>query len=258
VSAVVIMRGGLGDIVLVQRAIADLKRRLGDRELCVVTEPKYADLFMCAGAVDKLILVSGPREAKRLKQRLRSDGVVVYDLDHPFSGQRERRDRLHILERLDELLATSAAHLPPMLEVPPVSLGGGHAVLTWASSAVPKLPADREAIWERFRRASEAAGLQPVCIGLPADGVPASDRFEGSLLQLCGAVRGAALYFGCDTGFSHVASTAQVPSVICHIGYPIARCGVKNPNADILYYGDSASVNTEEVCAQIDAAAGRL
>jgi len=255
-NTVVVMRGGLGDIILVQQAIVDLKRRLGDRELCVVTEPKYADLFLCAGAVDKLVLVSGPREAKRMKQQLRSDGVAVYDLDHPFSGQRERRDSLHILERLDELLATSASHLPPMLEVPPLSIGDGHAVLTWASSAASKLPLDREAIWEHFRLASEKVGLRPVCIGEPADGVLASDRFEGSLLQLCSAVRGASFYFGCDTGFSHVASTSQVPSVICHIGHPLARCGVKNPNADILYYSDSASVDTEEVCARIAAAGG--
>ena len=81
---------------------------------------------------------------------------------------------------------------------------------------------------------------------------------EGSLLYKCALIRGASLYMGCDTGFSHVASTAQVPSVICHVGLPVARCGVKNPCADILYYEDRSQVDADAVCGMLQSRSAGL
>lgn len=256
---VVVMRGGLGDIVLAQRALAEVKSRLGpDGELCVATESKHVDLFLSSSFVDRVILVGGAREAKRLRQSLQTEGVAVYNLDHPFSGQRQRRDTLHITERIDELLGTSASALPPMLEVQPASFPQPHAVLTWASSAEKKLPSEaaRHTIWSHFERTCKTKGLTPLFIG--EKGWHDEYRLEGSLLGLCAVIRGAGLFVGCDTGFSHVASTAEVPSAICHIGYPLARCGVKNRNACILYYRENSAVDAWAVCGSIDAAADRV
>jgi hypothetical protein len=259
-ATVVIMRGGLGDIVLAQRALSELKSKLAAGELRVATEPRYADIFLCSPAVDRVLLVDGARAAKRLRQRLLADGDVVYNLDHPFSGQRRRRDSLHIAERIDEILGTSASGLRPEMWVPPVSLGRPHAILTWASSSERKLPsrADREAIRSHFEGTCARMGLEPFVIGQPADDAPPERQWQGSLLALCGAVRGASLYFGCDTGFSHVASTAEVPSAICHIGFPLARCGVMGGMADILYYENGGMVDVRRVRALIDAAARRI
>ena len=260
-AIVVIMRGGLGDIVLAQRALSELKSNLTPGgELHVATEPRYADIFLCSPVVDRVLLVDGAKAAKRLRQRLEEEGHVVYSLDHPFSGQRRRRDSLHIAERIDEILGTSASGLCPEMWVPPVSLGRPHAILTWASSSERKLPsrADREAIWSHFEGTCARIGLEPLVISQPSDDIPPERRWQGSLLALCGAVRGASLYFGCDTGFSHVASTAEVPSAICHIGYPPARCGVRGGRADILYYENGGSVDVGRVRALIDAAAKRI
>ena len=255
---VVVMRGGLGDIVLAQRALAEVKSRLGpDGELCVATESKHVDLFLCSSSVDRVVLVGGAREAKRLRQTLQASGVAVYNLDHPFSGQRQRRDTLHITERIDEILGTSASGQPPMLEVQPASFDQPHAVLTWASSASGKLPtpADRLAIWTHFEEVCSERGLRPLFIG---EGQHEAHRVQGSLLGLCAVIRGASLFVGCDTGFSHVASTAEVPSAICHIGYPVARCGVRNRNACILYYRGNDAVNARAVCEAIGDAANEV
>lgn len=256
--AVVVMRGGLGDIVLAQRALAEVKARLGaGNELCVATEPKYADIFLCSSSVDAVHLVGGPRSAKRLRQRLQDDGVAVYNLDHPFSGQRHRRDTLHIVERIDEILGTSAFGSQPLLEIPPASFDRPHSVLTWASSSEKKLPCrrDRDAIWARFREASEQRGWTPLLVGQPADDVDDEFRFEGSLAMLCAAILGSTMYCGCDTGFSHAAAAAEVPSVICHVGYPLARCGVQNRNADILYCRENGDVDAGSICDAIDTVA---
>lgn len=241
----VVMRGGLGDIVLAQRPLAALKERLDGGDLCVVAQ-RYADLFLCSKSVDRVIMVDGGRAAGRLQRQMQADGVAVYNLDHPFKGvSRERRGTLHIVERLDELLGTSTSHLRPVLDIPPVFLDCPHAVLTWASSAEKKLPKpdDRISIWNNFRTLCESFGIRPIIASCPTDDVLPEFVAEGSLLHLCGLIRGADLYCGCDTGFSHVASTAAVPSVICHIGYPVARCGVKNQNADILYSRDNDAVD---------------
>jgi len=252
----VVMRGGLGDIVLAQRALHELRAKSGVGKLHIVTESKYADLFLGCGAVDGLILVSGPRDAKRLRSELQAAGETVHNLDHPFSGQRHRRDSLHITERIDEILSTSCGNSPPILGIPPASLGCPHAVLTWASSAeckIPPAPA-RMDIWRHFRESCLAASLKPVSISSPADGTEEGDRVFGSLLQLCAVVRGASLYVGCDTGFSHVAASGAVRSVVCHIGHTLARCGVNNENADILYYRENSAVDPVDVNRCIDIA----
>lgn len=255
----VVMRGGLGDIVLAQRALRELRCKPEVGELCVATESKYADLFLGGGLVDSLLLVSGPRGAKRLRSELQAAGETVYNLDHPFSGQRHRRDSLHITERIDEILGTSCGNLPPILGIPPASLGCPHAVLTWASSSESKIPAGsvRLDIWRHFRAACLAAGIRPVSISSPEDGTEEGDRVSGSLLQLCAVVRGASLYVGCDTGFSHVAASGAVASVVCHIGHALARCGVNNENADILYYRENSAVDPAAVSRSIDTALGR-
>lgn len=252
----VVMRGGLGDIVLAQRALQELSGKPGVGELCVVTESKYADIFLGGSVANSLLLVSGPRDAKRLRRELQTAGETVYNLDHPFSGQRRRRDSLHITERIDEILGTSCGNLPPILDLPPVSFGSPHAVLTWASSSVSKIPPEsvRLAIWRYFQAACLATGIKPISISLPADGTEGGDRVSGSLLQLCAVVLGASLYVGCDTGFSHVAAAAAVASVVCHIGHPLARCGVNNENADILYYPDNSAVDLVDINRRIDAA----
>jgi len=252
----VVMRGGLGDIVLAQRALCELRAKVG--ELYIATEPKYADLFLGCGTVDGLILVSGPRGAKRLRSELQAAGETVYNLDHPFSGQRHRRDSLHITERIDEILDTSCGNLSPILDIPPVSLGRPHAVLTWASSAEGKIPSvtARIDIWRHFRESCLAAGLKPISISSPVDGTEDGDRVSGSLLQLCAIVRAASLYVGCDTGFSHVAASGVVRSVVCHIGHSLARCGVNNKNADILYYRENSAVDSANINRSIDIALG--
>jgi len=251
------MRGGLGDIVLAQRALHELKNKPGG-DLCIVTEPRYADLFLTGDLADSMLLVSGPRGAKRLRNELQAAGETVYNLDHPFSGQRHRRESLHITDRIDEILGTSCGNSPPILDIPPVSFGSPHAVLTWASSAENKIPSTsvRVAIWTHFRKACLASGLRPVLISSPTDAVDETDRVSGSLLQLCAVVRGASLYVGCDTGFSHVAASGAVMSVICHIGHTLARCGVNNENADILYYRESSAVNPADVHRRIDIVLG--
>ncbi len=252
------MRGGLGDIVLAQMALRELRSKPGVGELCIATEPKYADLFLGGGVIDSLLLISGPRDAKRLRSELQAAGETVYNLDHPFSGQRHRRDSLHITERIDEILGTSCGNSPPMLDIPPTSLGSPHGVLTWASSSESKIPpgSARTAIWRHFRAACLTAGLRPVSISLPSADAEEGDRVSGSLLQLCAVVRGASLYVGCDTGFSHVAASGAVTSVVCHIGHPLARCGVNNKSADILYYRENSAVDPADVNRRIDTALG--
>ena len=254
----VVMRGGLGDIVLAQRALCELKGKPGVGKLCIATEPKYADLFLAGGMADSLLLVSGPRDANRLRSEFQAAGETVYNLDHPFSGQRHRRDSLHITERIDEILGTSCGNLPPILDIPPASLGSPHAILTWATSSEGKIPPKtaRVAIWGHFRAACLATGLRPLSISSPEDSTEEVDRMSGSLLQLCALVRGASLYVGCDTGFSHVAATGSVTSVICHIGHPLARCGVNNENADILYYQEKSAVDSADVSRRIGTALG--
>ena len=249
-GVVVIMRGGLGDIVLAQAALAALKGRLGDKELCVATSPAYVDLFLSAKSVDRVMVIDGMRAAKRLRQRLEAESVAVYNLDHPFKGtRRELRASLHIVERLDELLATSAANDPPIMDVPPVVRERPYGVLTWAGSADQKLPGPlaRREICSAFMEACSSADADALYIGESIEGAM-DTPVDGSLLYKCALIRGATLYLGCDTGFSHVASTARVPSVICHIGLPLARCGVKNPCADILYYEDKSQVDAAVVC----------
>jgi len=252
----VIMRGGLGDIVLAQRALRELRSKVG--ELHIATEPKYADLFLGCALADGLILVSGPRSAKRLRSELQAAGETVYNLDHPFSGQRHRRDSLHITERIDEILNTSCGNSSPILDIPPVSLGCPHAVLTWASSAEGKIPSviARADIWRHFRESCLTVGLKPISISSPTDDIEEGDRVSGSLLQLCAVVRGASLYVGCDTGFSHVAASRAVQSVVCHIGHTLARCGVNNKNADILYYRENSAVDSADINRRIDIALG--
>lgn len=254
----VVMRGGLGDIVLAQKALHELRGKPGAGELCIATESKYADLFLAGGTADSLLLISGPRDAKRLRRELQAAGETVYNLDHPFSGQRHRRDSLHITERIDEILGTSCGNSPPILSIPPASLGSPHAVLTWASSAEGKIPpaSVRAEIWRHFREACLTSGLRPVSISSPTDGTEDGDRVSGSLLQLCAVVRGASLYVGCDTGFSHVAASGSVASVVCHIGHTLARCGVNNENADILYYRENSVVDSADVGRRIDTALG--
>ena len=249
-GVVVIMRGGLGDIVLAQAALVALKERLGDKELCVATSPEYVDLFLSARAVDRVMIADGMRAAKRLRQRLEADGVAVYNLDHPFKGtRRELRATLHIVERLDELLATNTAAEPPRLDVVPIVRERPYGVLTWAGSADHKLPGpeDRREICSAFMEVCASAEADVFYIGESMEGAMAAP-VEGSLLYKCALIRGASLYMGCDTGFSHVASTTQVPSVICHVGLPVARCGVKNPRADLLYYEDGGRVVAAAVC----------
>ena len=254
-SRVAIIRlRSLGDCVLTTPALELLKRHRPDLRVAVVVEDRFREVFEDHPAVDQILPADlASLRAYRPRLCLNFHGGARSAWMTALSGARHRAGFGHyrrrfvynvLIPRAQEILGVdrkvhTAEHLAsamfylgvPRTEIPRASLGPAgqagprparpgeahaYAILHPVAATPAKTwPADR---FLEIARHLEAAGVNPIFIGGPADDLSPFARYHtisgAPLSEVKSLLAAASLFVGNDSGPAHMAAAFGLPAVV--------------------------------------------
>ena len=295
IGILVIRPGALGDTVLTEPVVASLRAAYPEARIELAGRTDFLPLLVGPGRADACRSMDGPQLTSlfsdgpvalpacdvAIAYLPDADGALAVRLaahaerSVVFDPRPLERGGVHICEHL--LSALKPLGVAPLRSRPQLT-----ALPAWIEAARNALGGDADCtvihpgsggsgkLWQAEKWAAVIAGLRPLPVVLtcgPADAetvaelLAQADRTDIRVLRDCpattlaGALAGARLYLGCDSGVTHLAAALGVPTVAL-FGPTDPRvwaprvCAPRGEQVRVLAGGgDTASISAESVLA---------
>ena len=282
----VIKLGALGDVLLAQGALADLRRFHAGARITLLTRRAYAGLMAGCPWIDAIAVDPHPPRWRldrwwRLRGMLRGLAAeAVYDLQDSSRSRIYRRWFAGIpwhplpgcgnaLERLAAGLASAGVPCVSTLTPDTGWLAANVSDLTLPTGAVVLLPGSSAKHVHKRWPGYAALATRLVAAGYPVLTVPGPDELDAcrnlpgrivveadgrplSIPRLAGVLRQAAVAVGNDSGPTHLAAHLGVATVALFGAHaPAASTGIGRPWVRILEHPDLSGLTVDAVATLV-------